>query len=268
MSSSAPPPPAGSDSNSASAAAAPAAKPAAAAPAGDPPAPPATTTTKVTKKKKVAPKKATGAGTKAKPTKKGGGSAAATSSSATGSKRKRPTPKKDTINTEAVLERAAQAQADLARMRHQETARRNDPLWYRIEDVLRPVLNHPHSAAHEANFGSTTVSLMASSPGILPEQCQVVESALQHAGMTRSDVTPQAMACLLEQARRYAQELMANAQDFGALQHLLPKTLMLGDVFDRVFVYFCFFLQEALLHLELCLIAILFKLFVNSQCFT
>jgi hypothetical protein len=55
-----------------------------------------------------------------------------------------------------------------------------------------------------------------SSSSILPEQIKIVEAALAHNNMTRSDVTPQAMACLLEQARRYAQEIIEDAQDYAA----------------------------------------------------
>jgi histone H3/H4 len=137
-------------------------------------------------KKKMTAKKATGAGTKAKV--------------------KRPTvrtkkpavPKKTAAaNNEAIFADAATAQFDLAKQRSLSAARRSDPLWYRIEDVL---------PAHE-------ITPMTS--GILPEQVQVVERALSHVGLSRADVTPQAMACLLEQARRITQELMMSAQDYA-----------------------------------------------------
>jgi histone H3/H4 len=50
---------------------------------------------------------------------------------------------------------------------------------------------------------------------VLPEQVQIVEAALSNNNMTRSDVTPQAFCVLLEQARRYASELIADAQDYA-----------------------------------------------------
>jgi histone H3/H4 len=49
-----------------------------------------------------------------------------------------------------------------------------------------------------------------------PEQIDIiVEKALSTAGLSRSDVTPQAMACLLEHARRYASDLIKDAQDYA-----------------------------------------------------
>jgi histone H3/H4 len=42
-----------------------------------------------------------------------------------------------------------------------------------------------------------------------------VEAALAANHLNRTDVTPQAFACLLEQARRYALELLADAQDYA-----------------------------------------------------
>lgn len=138
-------------------------------------------------KKKVTAKKATGAGTKVKAKKP-----------AAPRTKKPAAPKKTAAaNTEAIFADAAAAQRDLAKQRSHAAARRLDPLWYRIEDVL---------PAHE-------VTPMTS--GILPDQVTVVEKALSHAGLTRSDVTPQAMACLLEQARRVAQELTTAALDYA-----------------------------------------------------
>lgn len=137
-------------------------------------------------KKKVTVKKAAGPSTGAK------------------AKSKRPTvrtkrpaaPKRTAAaNNETILANAAAAKLDLAKQRSLSAARRQDPLWYRIEDVL---------PAHE---------ITPMSSGILPEQVQVVEKALSHVGLSQADVTPQAMACLLEQARRTAHELTASAQD-------------------------------------------------------
>jgi histone H3/H4 len=90
---------------------------------------------------------------------------------------------------------------ELASQRNQTAARRSDPLWYRIEDVL-PAISQDETP-------------MASSASVLPEQLQIVETALAKNLMTRTDVTPQAFACLLEQARRYALELLADAQDYA-----------------------------------------------------
>ena len=151
------------------------------------PAPAPSKTSATTTTKKVKPAKASGAGTQAKPKKP--------------SRRKKPAPKASSAaSTQAIRNDGRAATTDLALQRAQAAARRSDPLWYRIEDVL--------PAAQEG-------TAMSSKKGILPEQTQLVDTALLHSGLTRADVTPQALACLLEQARRYAQELIADAQDYA-----------------------------------------------------
>ena len=147
------------------------------------PAPAPASGTEATKRKKVA--KASGAGTKAKKP----------------ARRKKPTAKSSSASTnQATWNAARAAQTELASQRSQTAARRSDPLWYRIEDVLP---------------ASQDETPMASSASVLPEQLQIVEIALASNHMTRTDVTPQAFACLLEQARRYALELLADAQDYS-----------------------------------------------------
>lgn len=93
------------------------------------------------------------------------------------------------------------AQMDLANLRNDAAARRMDPLWYKAEDILPSVAD------------DTLMSESATK--VLPEQIQVVEAALGMNNLTRSDVTPQAFACLLEQARRYAMEILTDSQDYA-----------------------------------------------------
>lgn len=100
-----------------------------------------------------------------------------------------------------LLQEAKQAQAKLQQHRSLLAGMKTDPLWlYRIEDVL-PAISEPN-----AMVGKTTV---------LPEQVQVIENAIRQTGLHKSDLSPQAMACLLEQARRYALELLTDAQDYA-----------------------------------------------------
>ena len=94
---------------------------------------------------------------------------------------------------------------DLAQQRAQAAARKSDPLWYRMEDVL-PAVDQTTAAGDAA---------AAKSHSILPEQAQIIEAALAYNGLQRSDVTPQAMACLLEHIRRYAVELVGDANDYA-----------------------------------------------------
>ena len=146
-----------------------------------------------------------------KPTSTGGKSKSKTVTKASGAgtqaKAKKPARKKKTTSksssaaaAQAILSSARAAQLDLAKQKAQGAAKRTDPLWYRIEDVL------PFPGEGDAMVGNTN---------ILPEQVQIVESVLGKNGLTRSDVTPQAMACLLEQSRRFAHELITNAQDYA-----------------------------------------------------
>jgi len=124
--------------------------------------------------------------------------------------RRKKTTKSSSSASNAALHQAARAaHGDLAHSKALMTARKTDPLWYRIEDVLPPTTPSKSSRA-------TSTAMAGTSNSILPEQIQIVEAALAHNAMTRADVTPQAMACLLEQARRYAQELKEDAQDYAA----------------------------------------------------
>ncbi|KAL7558902.1 hypothetical protein ACA910_019436 [Epithemia clementina (nom. ined.)] len=163
-------------------------------------------TTKTSKKKTAI--KATGAGTQAKVKKP--------------ARKKKPAPKvNNAASTQSVLHDARAAAADLAQLRANAAARKADPLWYRIEDVVPAVLEAEHDFSTKLAFGkksTATTALSSSSSSIVPsmqEQCQILERALSHNGISRSDVTPQAMTCLLEYARRYTTELIRDATDYA-----------------------------------------------------
>jgi len=70
--------------------------------------------------------------------------------------------------------------------------------------------------------------------GFLMDDVTIIENALKANGLSRADVTPKAYACFLEQARRYALELLADAQDYAihaqrnTLPTLLPEDLHLA----------------------------------------
>lgn len=89
---------------------------------------------------------------------------------------------------------------ELAGQRSAAAARLNDPLWYRIEEFV----------------SSEETPMAPAANKLLPEQVQIVDNALAHNHMSRADVTPQAFCVLLEQARRYALELLADAQDYAS----------------------------------------------------
>jgi len=89
-------------------------------------------------------------------------------------------------------------------------------------DVTTP----PSSASASSNkrkksdAGGTTqqpqsTSSSSSSSGFLMDDVSIIDKSLHSAGLTRSHLTPRAYACLLEQARRYTLELLADAQDYA-----------------------------------------------------
>jgi histone H3/H4 len=75
---------------------------------------------------------------------------------------------------------------------------------------------------------------LKSSSGFLVDDVSIIDKALASAGLTRSHFTPRAYACLLEQARRYTLELLADAQDYAlhanrdSIASLLPADLLLA----------------------------------------
>lgn len=148
------------------------------------PAAPKAATSKATTKKKVSATKAGATQAKAK--------------KPTVRKRKPTTKTSSAASAQSIMAEAKNASVALAQQRALQAAKRSDPLWYKIEDIF-PAIQGPDMP----NVKSS----------VLPEQVQVVEAALAHHGLTRIDVTPQAMACLLEQARRFTQELITDAQD-------------------------------------------------------
>jgi len=118
------------------------------------------------------------------------------------SRRKKPSVSSKGPNSAALLAAAKISQAELNSMKALEAARRKDPLWYRSSEVLQAI-----------SADSTPV------PGLLNEQVDLVENSLRNNFLGRADVTPQAFGVLLEQARRYALELVADAQDCAYAAH-------------------------------------------------
>jgi len=100
----------------------------------------------------------------------------------------------------------------LTSQRNTAAIRLSDPLWYKLEDYVLP-------AVADESVMSGEVSAK-----ILPEQVKIVEAALDKNGLTRSDVTPQAFACLLEQARRYAIDILSDSQDYAFVANRVEIT--------------------------------------------
>jgi histone H3/H4 len=104
-------------------------------------------------------------------------------------------------NAQSIWSAASAAQKELTQQSAQAAARLWDPLWYRADEPLQRIARDSF--------------MVSGGSGVLPEQIDLVEAALAENHLTRTDVTPQAFACLLEQARRYALELLADAQDYA-----------------------------------------------------
>ena len=169
---------------------------------------PTTTAAASKAKKKVTAKKATGpAATKAKAPKKPAAPRVKKPSSATSGKKASGGAGANSAanlaasHSDSIMVDAAIARLDLAKQRSIAVQRKSDPMWYRIEDVV---------------FSQAMDDTSMYKKSILPEQITVVDLALSNVGgLNRSDVTPQAMVCLLEQARRIAYELCMDAQDYA-----------------------------------------------------
>ncbi|KAL7490949.1 hypothetical protein ACHAWT_000464 [Skeletonema menzelii] len=92
--------------------------------------------------------------------------------------------------------------------------------------------NTTTAAAADTSQQPTTTS--SSSSGFLVDDVSIIDKSLTKAGLTRSHLTPRAYACLLEQARRYTLELLADAQDYAihaqrdSIASLNPSDLLLA----------------------------------------
>jgi Transcription initiation factor IID, 31kD subunit len=121
-------------------------------------------------------------------------------------RRKKPPSTKGPTNV-AIEAAARMASGELHSLKAAEASKKKDPLWYRSSEVL------------QAMSGDNMTLSNSSVPVLLAEQVDLVEYALSSNHMTRADVTPQAFAVLLEQARRFALELVADAQDCAYAAH-------------------------------------------------
>ena len=87
------------------------------------------------------------------------------------------------------------------------------------------------SSIKEKNHNSSKSN---NNKSFLMDDISIIENALKSNGLSHSDITPKAYSCLLEQARRYALELIANSQDYAihaqrsSISQLLPCDLLLA----------------------------------------
>lgn len=180
-----PPPPPPPPPAPAAAGSTPAPAPAPATGSAAPPAPARAASGKAKKSNKTTAKKASGAGTNAK-------------KKTTTARKRKPTKATSAASQQAIANDARTAGAHLSQQQAINLARRTDPLWYRMEDVL------------PSNLAPNDIKKSG-----IGEEFQAIESALHSHGKTRADVTPQALACLLEHARRYRYELTMSAKKFA-----------------------------------------------------
>ncbi|KAL7541338.1 hypothetical protein ACHAXR_011964 [Thalassiosira sp. AJA248-18] len=87
---------------------------------------------------------------------------------------------------------------------------------------------------HLVDDTTTTNNNKSNNPSFLMDDVTIIENSLKANGLTRTDLTPKAYACFLEQARRYALELLADAQDYAihaqrnTIPALLPADILLA----------------------------------------
>jgi histone H3/H4 len=105
-------------------------------------------------------------------------------------------------SSQSIMAAAKAAQTELSQAAAAAAACRSDPLWYRADASLQSIAQGSFMVSENPN-------------GVLSNQVELVETALARNHMTRADITPQAFACLLEQGRRYALELLSDAQDYA-----------------------------------------------------
>jgi len=72
-----------------------------------------------------------------------------------------------------------------------------------------------NAATQQQQQQPPSTSSPSSSSGFLMDDVSIIDKSLHSAGLSRSHLTPRAYACLLEQARRYTLELLADAQDYA-----------------------------------------------------
>lgn len=97
------------------------------------------------------------------------------------------------LDAAEVQAKAAAARADIEATRQQQLAKAKDPLWFRMESIVDPT-----------KITSDTT-----------EHISIVDSCLTRAGLSRSQITPQAAALLLEESARFTREIMENATDLS-----------------------------------------------------
>ncbi|KAL3777841.1 hypothetical protein ACHAW5_003035 [Stephanodiscus triporus] len=92
--------------------------------------------------------------------------------------------------------------------------REDEEVW-----TSRPPPPHPHRAMMYRGGYAGLGGKMIDNDNPLFDEVSIVDESLKSNGLSRRDLTPKAYACLLEQARRYALELLVNAQDYAIHAH-------------------------------------------------
>ena len=125
------------------------------------------------------------------------------------------------------VERADAAARDLGRTNAAERALREDvSVWTSTAGNVRG----PTAAVPPA----TSTTTEGGRGGLLIDDVSAIDAALAANGLTLHDITPKAHAALLEQARRYALELLSDAQDLAvhagrsSVPSLEPRDLLLA----------------------------------------
>ncbi len=146
---------------------------------------------------------------------------AASVTKSTTTKKKKPkkkaTPKKSSAsNTNAIN---TLARIEYKKLLAKRQAKLHDQAW------LSTIPNPPTPT-------STSPDINIDSPAFLDQDVEIVHKALQNNGLSTEDVTAEAFECLLQQARKYAIELITDAADYAVHSHdadnITPADLLLA----------------------------------------
>ena len=155
--------------------------------------------------------------------------ASTTSKSAT-TKKKKPTKKKKASAKKTNATNAANlmsaARTQYQKLLKQREAKLHDSAW--LSTIPSP--------------STTTISISnkIESPSFLDQDVEIVNKALKNNGLNMEDITTEGFACLLEEARKYAMEIITDASDYAMHSHgtdnITPADLKLAkemqDEFD------------------------------------
>lgn len=137
-------------------------------------------------------------------------------------RKKKPTAKKSTAANTAAINSAAREEYQKLLQKRNDSL--HDAAWLSTEHSLPGSASAAGAGAGAGDTAVTTRHANSSasnivSPPFLEQDVEIVNRALVNNGLTIQDVTAEAFATLLEQARRHAMLLITDAADYAVHSH-------------------------------------------------